>query len=65
MLAKTELNETNLIFAIKVKVIPITTYSMNVGKFSKGELNQLDQTVTRELKRKKMLGKQVSKRYST
>ena len=47
MLANTELNDTNLIFAIKVKVILITTYSMNVGIFSKGELNELDQTVKR------------------
>ena len=60
MLVNTELNDTNLISAINVKVIPVAAYSMNVCKFSKGELNQLDQIVKRELRSKQMPGKQAS-----
>ena len=57
MLVNTELNDTNLISAINVKVIPAAAYSMNVCKFSKGELNELDQIVKRELRSKQMLVK--------
>ena len=61
MLVNTELNDTN-ISAINVKVIPIAAYSVNVCKFSKGELNTLDRIIKRELKSKQMLGKQASER---
>ena len=50
MLVNTELNDTNHISAINVKVIPVTSNSMNACKFSKGELNELDQIVKRELR---------------
>ena len=50
MLVNTELNDTNHISAINVKAIPVAAYSMNVCKFSKGELNELDQIVKRELR---------------
>ena len=55
MLVNTELNDSNLISAINVKVIPVAAYAMNVCKFSKGELNELDQIVKRELRSKQML----------
>ena len=42
MLMNIELNDRNLISAINVKVIPSTTDSMNVCKFSKRELNKLN-----------------------
>ena len=61
MLVNTELNDTN-ISAINVKVIPIAAYSVNVCKFSKGELNTLDRIIKRELRSKQMLGKQASER---
>ena len=60
MLVDTELNDSNLISAIDVKVIPVAAYAMNVCKFSKGELNELDQIVKRELRSKQMLGKQAN-----
>ena len=60
MLVNTGRNDRNLISAINIKVIPVAAYSMNVYKFSKGELNKLDQIVKRELRSKKMLGKQAS-----
>ena len=46
--------------AINAKVIPVATYPMNVCKFTSGELNELDQVIKRELRSKKMLGKQAS-----
>ena len=55
MLVNTELNNTNLISAINVKVIPVAAYSMNVCKFSKRELNELDQIVERELRSKQIM----------
>ena len=60
MLVNTELNDTNLISPINVKFIPIAAYSINPCKFSKGELNELDQIIKRELISKQLLGKQAS-----
>ena len=60
MLVNTELNDSNLISAINVKFIPVAAYAMNVCKISKGEVNELDQIVKRELRSKQMLGKQAS-----
>ena len=60
LLMKSELNDENLIQAINSKVIPVTAYPMNVCKMTKGELNELDQVVKRELRKSKMLGKQAS-----
>ena len=60
MLVNTDLNDTNLISAINVKVILVAAYSMNVCKFSKEKLNELDQIVKRELRSRQMLGKQAS-----
>ena len=53
MLVNTELNDTNLISTINVKVIPVATYSMNVCKFSKGVLKELDQIVKKNLDQSK------------
>ena len=50
MLVNTELNDTNLIFAININVILVAAYSMNVCKFSTRELNELDQIFDRELR---------------
>ena len=60
MLTKTELNDKNLIKAINVKVIPVAAYPMNVCKFIKAELSELDLVVKRELRKWKMLGRQSS-----
>eukprot|EP00112_Aurelia_sp_Birch-Aquarium-sp1_P026416 Seg9358.2 transcript_id=Seg9358.2/GoldUCD/mRNA.D3Y31 product="hypothetical protein" protein_id=Seg9358.2/GoldUCD/D3Y31 len=57
---KSELNDENLIQAINSKVIPVAAYPMNVCQMTKGELNELDQIVKRELRMKKMLGRQAS-----
>ena len=52
MQVNTEINDTNLISSINVKFIHVAAYSMNLCKFLKGELNQLDQIVKRELRSK-------------
>ena len=60
MLTNTELNDVNLVRAINTKVIPVAAYSMNVCKFTDGELKELDQVIKREVRLKNMLGKQSS-----
>ena len=60
LLMKSELNDENLIQAINSKVIPVAAYPMNVCKMTKGELNELDQIVKRELRKNNMLGRQAS-----
>ena len=64
-LVNTELNDTSLISAINHKIIPVAAYLMNVCKFSKGDLKELEQIVKRELRSKRMLGKQASKERLT
>ena len=60
MLTNTELNDVNLVHAINTKVIPVAAYSMNICKFTDGELKELDQVIKRDLRSKNMLGKQSS-----
>ena len=60
LLMKSELNDENLIQVINSKVIPVAAYPVNVCKMTKGELNELDQIVKRELRKSNMLGKQAS-----
>lgn len=60
MLTNTELNDVNLIRAIKTKVIPVVAYPTNVCKLTGRELKELDQIIKRELRSKTMLGKQSS-----
>ena len=60
ILKKTELNDKNLIKAINTKVIPVAAYPVNVSKFTKAELNELDVVVKRELRKCNMLGRQSS-----
>ena len=60
MLTNTELNDVNLVRAINTKVIPVAAYSMNVCKFTDGELKELDQVIKRKLRSKNMLAKQSS-----
>ena len=50
-LTKTKLSEKNLIKAINTKVILVVAYPMNVCKFTKVELNELDLVVKRGLKK--------------
>ena len=45
MLINTELNDGNLVRAINAKVIPVAAYTMNVCKFTAGELKELDQII--------------------
>ena len=47
ILTKTELNDKNLIRAINTKVIPVAAYPMNVCRFTKMELTELDQIIKR------------------
>ena len=60
ILTKTELNDKNFIRAINTKVIPVAVYPMNVCKFTKTELTELDQIIKRELRKNNMLGRQSS-----
>ena len=60
MLTNTKLNDVNLMCAINAKVILVAAYPMNVCKSTSGELNELYQVIKRELRSKKMLGKQAS-----
>ena len=60
ILTKTELNDKNLIRAINTKVIPVAAYPMNVCRFTKTELTELDQIIKRELRKNNMLGRQSS-----
>ena len=55
-----ELYDKNLITAINSKVIPIVGYTMNVIKFTKKELTELDMIVKRILRMNKMHGLQSS-----
>ena len=60
ILTKTELNDNNLIKAINAKVIPVAAYPMNVCKFTKQEIAELDQVIKRELRSNNQLGRQSS-----
>ena len=60
LLIKTELNDRNLMKAINSKVTPAEAYPMNVCRFSKEELLELDQIIKRQLRRNNMLGRQSS-----
>lgn len=53
----TELNDTNPFSSINVKVILVATYLINVCKFSKGELKEVEQIFKSELRSKQMLRK--------
>ena len=60
IIINTELNDANLIKAVKMKVIPVAAYAMNICKFSVGGLKELDQIIKKQLRGKNMLGRQVS-----
>ena len=60
MLTNTEVNYVNLVRAINTKVIPVAAYPMNICKFTRAELKELDQVTKRELRSKNMLGKESS-----
>ena len=46
--------------AINSRVIPVAAYTMNIRRFKKAELSELDQIINRDLRDKSMLGKQSS-----
>ena len=58
MLTKTELNDKNLIKTINTKVMPVAQRPTNVYKFTKVELNELNLSVKKELRKFNMLGRQ-------
>lgn len=60
MLTELELYDRNMIRAINCRVIPVAGYPMNVCKFSKADLRELDMTLKKELRLKNMLGRQSS-----
>ena len=60
IIINTELNDSNLIKAINMKVIPVAAYAMNICKFSIAELKELDQIIKKQLRGKNMLGRQAS-----
>ena len=60
MLTKTELDGKNMIKAINAKVIPVVAYPINVCKFTKPELNELDLVGKRELSKCNMLRRKPS-----
>ena len=60
VLTKTELNDENLMTAINSKVVPVAAYTMNICRFTKAELSELDQIIKREPRDKSMLGRQSS-----
>ena len=60
MLTKSELNDKTFLKAVNTKVIPFAAYPMNICKFTKAELNELDLVVKRELRKCNMLGRQSS-----
>ena len=55
-LLNAEFYDKNLIRAINNKVMPVAAYVMNVCNLSKGELEELDQMIKRELRSNNMLG---------
>ena len=60
MIPNIELNDANFIKAINMKVIPVVAFTMNICRFSVGELNELDQIIKRELQGTNMLVKEAS-----
>ena len=60
MFIKTELNDKNLIMATNTKVIPVAANPMNVCKFTKAELDEVDLVVKRELRKCNIMGRQSS-----
>ena len=60
MLTELELYDRNMIKAINCRVIPVAGYPMNVCKFSKEDLRELDMILKKELRLKNMLGRQSS-----
>ena len=50
LLTKTRLIDESLMTAINSKVIPVVAYTMNIFRFRKAELSELDQIIKRELR---------------
>ena len=60
LLTKTELNDENVMTAINSKAVQVAAYIMNICRFTKAELSELDKIIKRELRDKSMLGRQTS-----
>ena len=58
IIANIKISDVSLIKAINM-VILVAAYAMNICRFNVSELNNLDQTIKRELRGKNMLGKQA------
>ena len=56
-LVQFELYDKNLMQAINIKVVPTVAYAMNIIKFTKTELAELDIIVKRVLRDRKMHGR--------
>ena len=54
------MTRTCMVRAVNCRVIPLTGYSMNICRFSKGDLVELDMVVKRKLREEKMHGRQAS-----
>ncbi len=59
-LTNLELYDKNFVRAVNCRVIPVAGYAMNICRFSKAELEELDMIVKRILREKKMHGRHAS-----
>ena len=55
-----ELYDKNLVGAVNCRVIPVAGYVINICRFSKDDLVELDMVVKRKLGEEKMHGRQAS-----
>ena len=63
-LTESELYNKNLVKAVNIIVIPVGGYVMNVFRFNKNDLVEIDMVINRELRRKLMQeNSQVMKDY--
>ena len=61
IIARTELNDKNLVKAINTKVMPVAAYPMNVCKFTQSELTELEQVIKRDLRKNNILARTTGK----
>ena len=54
MLLEQQLNDQDLINAFFKRVLPVIAYMMNVCTFTTGDLDELDMTVKRALRKRRM-----------
>ena len=61
IIARTELNDKNLVKAINTKVMPVAAYPMNVCKFTQSEFTELDQIIKRDLRKNNIQARTTGK----